>query len=394
MDQNHPPRNKWAGFKWCDTAVFAWGILLLVVCVRGLLQDIHLHSVYDDYLEAGKHWRAASNDLYGPLALHFRYSPLFAAFFALFTFLPDRIGSVLWRLINAGVFLAGLCWWLRRVLPASWDKNRRGIFFLLVLPLSAESLNNAQANPLMAGLLLFALVSVRERRWNYAVIFLTGAFFLKLYPFALGLLLVLLYPKQLIWRQLLAVAGGLGICFLLQSPDYVARQFMHWFHYLQGDFRFDWPMDVGYRDLHLLLSVLRIPVSQPAYVAIQLLGAVLAAGLCFLARNAPRPDLMKFVYSLGCCWILLLGPSTESCTFILLAPALAWQLIDAWTAPRPQTYRRALLVVCALFGMTMIGGWFSFANKIHALGLHPLATLIFLCCVLYEAKQQGALAKP
>jgi hypothetical protein len=358
----------------------------LIICIRGLAQNIHHNSVYDAYLEAGRHWIAGSDDLYGPLALQFRYSPLVAAFFALFTFLPERLGSLLWRLLNAGALLAAFSWWLRRVLPDTWNAKERAIFLLLTLPLSAGSLNNAQANPLMTALMLLALAAVHVQRWNLASAFLVVACFLKLYPLALGMILALLYPRQLIWRQLLGIAAGAAICFLAQSPAYVAREFGQWFHFLQGDLRFDWPLEAGYRDLHLVLSLLHVPVSQPVYTALQLLGALAVAVLCYAARKASGPVLMKLVYSLVCCWILLLGPATESSTYILLAPALAWQLIDAWHTPHSRVYRGTLLFASLLIVIALVAVWFPFAKTIHAMGPHPLAALVFVGCVLYEAK--------
>jgi hypothetical protein len=70
----------------------------------------------------------------------------------------------------------------------------------------------------------------------------------------------------------------------------------------------------------------------------------------------------------------------------LLAPALAWLLITAWTESESIALRTALIIVCALLVFTMVANWFPFVRKVHALGLHPLAALIFTCCVVYQAR--------
>ncbi len=74
----------------------------------------------------------------------------------------------------------------------------------------------------------------------------------------------------------------------------------------------------------------------------------------------------------------LCGPATEACTYVLLAPALAWALLgaasDRWPLPvRMMTGTSfGLLMVCVLAGL-----W-SGANRIHALGLHPLGGLFLI----------------
>src|SRR5262249_3469838 len=91
-------------------AIGAWALGGLVDCL-GILAQRHMHSVYPIFAHAGRNWRAGS-DLYGAAARGsydlYRYSPLAAACFSLLSAAPDRLGDMVWRVVNAAVFLGGL----------------------------------------------------------------------------------------------------------------------------------------------------------------------------------------------------------------------------------------------------------------------------------------------
>jgi hypothetical protein len=92
-------------------------------------------------------------------------------------------------------------------------------------------------------------------------------------------------------------------------------------------------------------------------------------------------------------WMLLLGPSTESCTFILLAPALAWSCLEAIREPG-LSWRRCLLYGSGgLFLAAVAMGAFPSAVRLHSLGIHPLATLLYLLYLLTETTRHGASAE-
>jgi hypothetical protein len=372
--------------RWRKLAIAAWAIVAIVITIRLLtVHDVGRRSIYPSFIAAARHW-IAGQSLYGADRMEFRYSPLFAAAFTPFNLLPDRAGNIVWRALNLAAYWSALGWWMRIVLKQSENENHRGLFLLFALPLSVGSLNNGQSNPLMVALILGALCLVHHQRWMLASIFLALAAHLKLYPLAFAVLLIALWPRQLWWRLPLAITGSVALCFIMQWPAYVAEQFHDWFAFLSGDLRLDQDSIYAYRDLRLLLNVVGLHPGHLIYFIIQVSGAVAIALICFAKRSVlPRGQLLALMYALVACWILLLGPATESSTYILLAPALAWLLIEAWTATRPIAERMALIVVCVLLGVTLIANWFPFVTKIHALGLQPLAVVIFAACVVYEA---------
>src|SRR5262249_12294416 len=95
-------------------AALVWGIMTLAVCVRCAVQP-HRQSVYPVWKLAGHDWRTG-HDLYEegvgghPIRFGYRYAPLMAGVFTLCDWVPERVGNVVFRLLNGGVFLAAVGW--------------------------------------------------------------------------------------------------------------------------------------------------------------------------------------------------------------------------------------------------------------------------------------------
>jgi hypothetical protein len=381
-------------------AIGAWLLVLLVVSARVLLMP-GKQSVYPTFARAGVSWLRGANvylltDLDKVSCNAFRYSPLAAAALAPLSLLPEHIGEVFWRLLNAGVLLGALAWWWRtsrdrqgaaavRSLPYGRGSLALCVLSLLLLPLVVGNLNNGQSNPIVLGLLLLSVTAVARRRWNGAAACLAGACFLKLYPLAVGLLLAVVFPRRFSGRLLLFLALGAAAPFVLQRPGYVAAQYMDWARYLCLDDRHAWAAELGYRDLSLLFRVCEVPVSPKAYQLIQLAAAAGAALLCVTARLSrwPKRRLLNGLLALGCIWMTLFGAATESATYLLLAPTLVAKLVNAWPGAG---WRRLLLSISyGLLVSTQLASWFpGGATHVQALGPQPLAAFLLLIVVLAD----------
>jgi hypothetical protein len=309
-----------------------------------------------------------------------------------FSLLPEAPGTILWRLLNLGVFAAGLAWWTQAVLPWPLTRTQRAVFFLLVLPLAVGNLNNGQSNTLVLGLILTAVAAMATadgpsggaRRCQLAAVCLALACLFKIYPIAVGLLLAVIYPGRLGWRMLLALALGLGVPFLLQRPDYVAAQYAGWLHVLRADDRQTLGREFWYRDLRLLCEVCHCHVSAGAYVVIQLATAAGCAALCWAGHGArwPRRRLLTLLTALGCSWMTVFGSATESATYILIAPVAAAALLEAAVRQRPLWLQSGLLLSYGLFVAAQVASWFPLGRDFHSQGVQPLAGLILLAGVL------------
>jgi hypothetical protein len=380
--------------RWVWAAVLVWSIAVGAICVRAAVQP-YKRTLYTTWAQAGADWEAGQDlyrDTWNPDQDQFRYSPLIAALLVPFNHLPLRLGGVVWRLLNAGVLLGGFTWWLRAA-PVARTVRQKSILFLLLLPLSLSSLNNGQPNPLVIGLLLAALAAVERDRAMLAAVFVGLATALKLYPLAIGLLLAAAYPR-FTPRLLLVLALAAVLPFACQHSDYVCDQYAQWWHRLDKDQRWDWPPHMAYRDLWLLIRLVHLPLTPLGYMGVQLAAAAGCAVLCVAGRlrGLPRREVLGAILALGTCWMTLCGPATESSTYILLAPALAWAVLSAESDRWPWPVTLMVRMAFVLFMLCVIRGLWPGVNRIHALGLQPQGAL--LLSLVYVVVLVRALAGP
>ncbi|MBV9644766.1 MAG: DUF2029 domain-containing protein [Verrucomicrobia bacterium] len=357
-------------------AAGVWAAVLLGICVRtGLFP--HSHDVFGTYVDAGRKW-AALQPLYS-YTRGFVYSPLVAAFFAPFSWLPTWVGSVLWRLLNVAIFVGAIFWWLKAEINSYLPKSGYWLVFMLILPLSLGNFNNGQVNPMITGLLMLALLTAYEERWTLSAIAVAFSAYLKIYPLSIGLLLVVLYPRQFGWRLALTLILMGAISFVLQRPAYVLEQYQRWFSTRAADDR-RMNMDIAPRDFAMILRVLHIHLSTGFVLILQMLAAVGTAAMCVVGRLKKWSErrLLSCILTLGTCWMLLFGPATEDATYCMIAPALAFALVQAFHQKVPVLMR---ILVCASFAILLSGlilnAFFSFKKAPLLMSVQPFGALLF-----------------
>ena len=212
---------KTAGF-WNASACIVWAAALLILIIRTLLLS-HRGNSFGTYHLAGLHWIQGEN-VYSQW-MGFVYSPIVAAFFAAFAWLPPALGSVLWQLLNAASLLGGLTAVLRANLFPGIERRNFGISYLFLVPLALGNIDISQANPLVAGLLMLAMAAVRVERWNSAAACIAIATFFKVYPIAVGLLICLTAPRRFGWRLLAALLHLTIAPIFFQHWSYVSDQY-------------------------------------------------------------------------------------------------------------------------------------------------------------------------
>jgi hypothetical protein len=367
---------------WVRFALAVWVVLALMSVGRAALAHHERHAgCYDVFVDGGRHW-LHGEDLYDkerPNSLHvFRYAPTLAALLTPNGVLPIVVGNGLLRLVNLVVFLVGLWWWQRVCLPASVTPRQRAAFFLLVAALANNYLMDVQINIITAGLLLLTTAGVVAGRWWVAAVSTALAVVLKAYPVSLALVLCLLAPWQFAWRWVVAQAGWFALPFLLQSPDYVARQYRDWVEYgLNARFFPGWFLDAMYLADQLGLTMTRGDYFRVAFVA-----AGCVAATCVLHRlRRPAIPAVNTAYGLCVGWMLVFGPSSEQVTYILAAPAVAGATFLAWYFPNPVWFRAVLTAAAVLLAGTQFELLFPGPHRFKLYGAHPAALLLYLLAV-------------
>ena len=138
-----------------------------------------------------------------------------------------------------------------------------GIVYLLLLPLALGNLDVGQANPLVIGLLMFAIAAVRVERWNIAALCVAIPTFFKIYPLAVGMLICVIAPRRFVWRLLLALLLLAVAPFLFQHWSYVSDQYHAWIETRISDNRLHYPEKYVPVDLWFM-HPLGLPTTYPA----------------------------------------------------------------------------------------------------------------------------------
>jgi hypothetical protein len=159
----------------------------------------------------------------------YKYSPTFALFMGLLAYLPDIIGLSAWNLLNVLALFFAI-----RMLPFS-AKTQCLLMLFIALEL-LTSLQNAQSNGLMAGLMIAAYGCMQRQQALWATLWLVLATFIKLYG-AIGFCLFLFYPDKIkfvlyaiLWTVVLAAMP------LLVTPFHtLVWQYHNWMVLLAAD---------------------------------------------------------------------------------------------------------------------------------------------------------------
>ena len=363
-------------------AIILWLICAVVVSVRAYLKPYN-HSVYHIYSHAVFNWFNGISTYQlepseGFLRDVYRYCPPATILFVPFYYLGDSLGGVVWRLFGLASFLYGFYRWVSMAGKIREEDNSLGLAFLLLMPLSLTSFNNGQVNLLMMGWLLLGLSFVLEGKYFWAGCALSVGVIFKIFPLFIVFLMVLAFP----WKFLPGFMFGiLTLCilpFLCQSPTYVYSQYVEWLGTLKSGDRSMLILEVAYRDFWLIIRYFNLPISHEFYRVIQALTA-LGVGLIVLGarfKGVGPGKLSLLVVGLGFGWLTLFGPSTESSTYAILAPAFACAILDGFRSRLISRWIFSAMGVI-FFVLALGAGAFSGASKLHAIGFHPMGAALF-----------------
>jgi hypothetical protein len=387
--ETQPPKERRflqeAGFL-AKLAVLLWSIVFIVIAVRVIVAPQSM-SVYPIFANAARNWWQGA-DLYRAIA--YRYSPFVTIVLTPFALLPDGLGGLLWRVLNGVVFFGAFAWWIRTLVPQAASSSEKAVLYLLIVPLSVGSLNNGQSNPLVIGFLLASIAAAHNERWNLAAAAVMAASVLKIYPIAVGLLLAAIYPRRMAWRLGVALAIGLLAPFAFQTPAYVARQYDDWLQHLYTQDRQGLAVNQWYRDFRLLCHLAHAPIASQTYRLLQAATAAGIAGICVAGQRLGWNGrfLLTTLLAMACCWMTVFGSATESTTYMLLGPSLSVSLWLAWRDRSPWVLRLGLVFSHGSFMLSQTSVWFPFRQRVHDLGIHPLAGFVYLICVLGSAAME------
>lgn len=353
-------------------------LAITLVCAGLAVSKPHSHTIYPIFSFVGGEW-AAGRDIHVllPGYDYYRYSPTLAAFFVLWQPLGDGWGGAVWRLLGMTLLVSGLLSWARHVWQRRRPTEQIGLWLLMITPMLLQNVHNGQSNPHMLGLLLLGTADATAGRLWRSAIWFGGAILIKPYVVAIPALIAL-SDRRLIPRLAVALAVGLAVPFLTQSPDYVVSQYANWFHHLSGNDRSTLPLREAFRDYGLLFRAYLTALPPMVLLGISATAGLGMARAVWVDRTLRRSRAEKIggAFALGSCWITVLGPATEGCTYLLLAPALVARLLA-----RPGASGWWLRISYALFVGTIAASMFPQEWRVQVWGPQPVAGLLFLSVV-------------
>jgi hypothetical protein len=209
--KNFISQKNWILILFAFSAILATLLSLLPGWQSKAELDIDTHyNNYQIYVKSFDHLRE-HKDLYIFYPSEYRdlykYTPSFAVFFSVFSFLPVWLGLALWNLLNALILFAAVYF-----LPG-WSRSSKGLFCILVLIELITSMQNEQSNGLIAGLLIYAFGYFERKQIAMACFCIVLSAFIKIFG-VLALLLCLFYPRK--WKM--AAYTILWSCIFLILP--------------------------------------------------------------------------------------------------------------------------------------------------------------------------------
>lgn len=406
-----------------------WVGFAVAAMVKVLVQPT-IHTVYPIFAEAARNWWQ-DKSLYEPAPDRdlFRYSPTFAVLMTPFALWPHWLGGLLWVGMNVGLLWVILKSSAGEIFPGLSHPDRKALWLILTLLGSARSLWAGQSNSLILVMAIAAMMAIARERWWWASLLLAGAGFIKVWPWALSLLAIACWPRQLLGRIAVSLLFWATIPFFTKPPQTVLWQYAQWFHMLHTTQIYRWG---GYRDAWTIWELLHNPVPREWYELLQCESALLVLGWCLWQRQQLSPYLLRENHSLPwvtglstseahrkedgsalelpegqrpsegfgrmamsllgawSAWQLLFGPGTERLTYILIAPMAAWALVTSYQSGRYRAWALAGWILITLFSM---GAFERLVVKITPWGraLLPTGVIIFTYWLLLHQTLPGPL---
>ena len=364
-----------------------WLVLVAAVGVRVAVSKPTSQTVVPIYLAAGERWLRGES-LYAPVqGLDvYRNPPVIAAGFAALTPLPEKLAGLLVRGVSVALFLTGLLRVRRTLLPV-WSASRAGWLFALAVIPAVPSVNNGQLNLLIAALALHGVAASATGRWSASAAWLGVAGWVKVYPLALALLVVLVAPRTFAFKLTTVVLLGFALPLALDDLATVRTQYAEYAESLQLDDRTHHDLSRVPRDWTALPRMwLNWTPSEPLTKLVSLFVAAGLAALVLVRRRRPLVESLLVALVGSHVWMTAFGPATEMNTYSLLAAVAPLVLL----APGSSRGRQALAAVgYALLAATVLRGTFPNDRDFNVLGPQALGAILMGAAYLVPGERRS-----
>lgn len=262
----------------------------------------------------------------------FKYSPTFAVLMAPLSILPRFLGVLVWNLLNMLLPV----WAIGKM---NLDQKKKILILLILFIELLSSVQNAQSNGIMLGLIAGAFVMFERNRNGMAMLFIAFGFHIKLFAAVAGLLLFF-YPgkiKSILYGILyVAILGALPL--LAVSPAELMQQYQNWLELLTHD-----PAhELNYSVMTLAERVAGIHSSDLVYL---IPGAVLLMLPLVRFKHYTSYGFRLLFTASVLIWVVIFNHKAESPTYcIAFAGILLWYFTG-----NKSTAEKVLMILAFIF---------------------------------------------
>jgi hypothetical protein len=267
----------------------------------------------------------------------FKYSPAFALFFGLFTYLPQGVGLWLWLMVTVGVTYAAM-----RSLPGM-EPGKHLLFFAFASFECLLCLQTQQTNALLVSMLLLAFAYLERGRELPATLLIVITGFIKL--FGLGaMVLYLFYPRKarltlytLLWLVVLAL-----VPLVVVSPAELWGIYGEWKTQILGDHE-------KYAGMSLYGMLGAVSGKEPPKTL--LLGMSLVVMLLPLIqwKKARQPWFRQSLLAALLIWMVIFNHKAESPSYVIAMMGVA-----LWFFSGPRRWWDILLLLAVFAGVSLL----------------------------------------
>jgi hypothetical protein len=294
----------------------------------------------------------------------YKYSPTFAMLMAPFFGLPEWAGVFGWNLLNALLPL-----WAVNKLKISPQAKAFVLLFVLIELLS--SVQNAQSNGIMAGLMIAAFASMEDRKPVLAALLICLGFYIKIFAAAAGLIFFFYDQKArfllacVFWGILLAVFPVIVAGF-----DGLMLQYKSWLHLLQND-----PAhELNFSIMTLTQRWFRFTASDVWYLVP---GVLLLAAPLLRKGNWSDLSFRLMYFASILVWVVIFNHKAESPTYVIAMFGVAF-----WGITEPRSKLRTALLLFA-FVLTGLSATDLFPPYVRTNIIVPYCLKALPCIVLW-----------
>jgi hypothetical protein len=249
----------------------------------------------------------------------FKYSPLAGLLTAPFSLLGDEVGLFLFIFFQYWLFFWGFWRWARSAgCPLDLRTSYLLVAFFSIIFDTTVAIQNAQVNAGIFGLMLLAAAQYAEDKPVRSGLLLSLAANLKLFPFTLGLCLLLGFKKKY-WA---AFWGGLVLWFTLPAAVVGWGRNLELLQQWTGLMSWDQTRSLDMLDLASFLELHLGWASWWREPLALLVGAAVGLTTLYLFRGKKDWLLYRFLLPVNGLYILLFSYLSESPTSILAAAAI------------------------------------------------------------------------